>query len=118
LWSRPALEQPWRDLLIALAIMAVLWGFVGAAQGLVFAIALWAIGRRRPRSLTGLSVALLGAIAGAAPPLVVIASAASRATVAPDNVLPPIAVVALFAALGALLGLGTFAAAKHEALER
>jgi hypothetical protein len=118
LWSRPALEQPWRDLLIALAIMAVLWGFVGAAQGLVFAIALWAIGRRRARPLTGLSVALLGAIAGAAPPLVVIASAASRATVAPDNVLPPIAVVALFAALGALLGLGTFAAAKHEALER
>lgn len=101
-----------------LALTAVLWGVVGAAQGLVFAIALWAIGRRRPRPLTGLSVALLGAIAGAAPPVILIASAESRATVGPDSVLLPIAVVALFAALGALLGVGTFAAAKHEALER
>ena len=103
----------------ALALTAVLWGFVGAAQGLVFAIALWAIGRRRPRPLTGLGVALLGAIAGAVPPLIVIASAASRAEAAPDStILAPVAVVALFAALGALLGVGTFAAAKHEALER
>ena len=103
----------------ALALTAVLWGFVGAAQGLVFAIALWAIGRRRRRPLTGLGVALLGAIAGAAPPLVLIASAASHSGAEPDStILPPIAVTALFAALGALLGVATFAAAKHEALER
>ena len=103
----------------ALALTAVLWGFVGAAQGLVFAIGLWAIGRRRPQALTGLTVALLGAIAGAAPPLVVIASAASRDEAAPDStILAPIAVIALFAALGALLGVATFAAAKHDALER
>ena len=102
----------------ALALTAVLWGFVGAAQGLVFAIGLWAIGRRRPHALTGLTVALLGAIAGAAPPLVVIASAESRAGAAPDTIVLPVAVIALFAALGALLGVATFAAAKHEALER
>ena len=118
LWSRLAFNGSWPDLLRALVIMAVAWGFVGAAQGLVFAIALWAISRRRPRALTGLSVAVLGAIAGAMPPLVVIASAESRGGVAPASVLLPIAVVALFAALGALLGVGTFAAAKHEALER
>jgi hypothetical protein len=119
LGSRHVFNGPWTNLARAIVIMAVGWGFVGAAQGLVFAIALWAITRRRARPLTGLGVALLGAIAGAAPPLVVMASAVSRSGSAPNStILLPLAVVGLFAALGALLGVATFAAAKHEALER
>ena len=116
--SRLGFDSPWPDLFRVLAVIAVLWAFVGAAQGLVFAIALWAIGRRWPRPLTGLSVALLGAIAGAIPPLVVIANLELRGAAAPDGLLMPVVIIALFAALGALLAVATFAAAKHEALER
>jgi hypothetical protein len=64
-------------------------------------------------------VALVGAIAGSTPPLVLIALLIARGSQAPSgaSVIVPIAFVALWGALGALLAVATFAAAKHEALE-
>jgi hypothetical protein len=94
------------------------WGVVGAAQGLLFALILWTVGRHWPR-LTGPSVALLGAIAGSTPPLIIMTLLFARVGHVPSgaNAIAPLAVVALLGALGALLGVATFAAAKHEALE-
>jgi hypothetical protein len=107
------------ELFRVLGMALLMYGIAGAAQGVLFALILWTIGRHWRRPLTGLSVALLGAIAGSTPPLVLIALLIARGSQAPSgaSVIVPIAFVALWGALGALLAVATFAAAKHEALE-
>jgi hypothetical protein len=106
------------ELFRMLAIILLAWGIVGAAQGLLFGLILSTLGRHWPR-LTGPRVALLGAIAGSTPPLVLITLLFARVGHAPSGAIAivPLAIIALLGALGALLGVATFAAAKHEALE-
>jgi hypothetical protein len=107
------------DLFSLLGMTLLTWGIGGAAQGVLFALILRTIGRHWRRPLTGLTVALLGAIAGSIPPLVLIALLIARRGQTPSgaSVIAPMAIVALLGALGALLGVATFGAAKHEALE-
>ena len=107
------------DIVRELLIFAAAWAFIGAVNGFLFSLMLSTVGKRWRGGLNGLSVGMLGAIAGSILPIAIFAA-----------ILPPgfaekyqavvavLAVVLVGAGLGGLLGIATFAAARHEALDR
>ena len=101
-----------------LTIALLIWALVGAINGLTFSVVLATLGRRWRRPLTGLSVALFGAISGSIPPLILMSILTQTIR---NGGLPvfveALAFTAVWASLGGFLGLATFGAARHEALQ-
>lgn len=112
-------HQAVADIIHGLLVFAAAWAIIGAVNGLLFSLLLSTIGKRWRGGLNGLSVAVLGALAGSILPMAFFALLMPRGFTHLDGaVRGAVAVIALCAALGGLLGIATFAAARHNALER